>query len=215
MHCSKTQRLFDDLSEDRLPETLSRELRRHLDECTDCRVAQQRAARLQRLLALKRYERPSPEYFSGFLGEFHQRLQAEARSQAWWWERLVAGFTIEPLRTWRYAFVGAAGAFLVVTVLLSRGIIPMGWPVASDGLQVTNDVSMPIFAEASLPPSRSTPTKAIASVLTRSVEPSSAGSVVIIPAAAHSADAEVSAPRYVLDHITVTPASYEVASIHF
>jgi predicted anti-sigma-YlaC factor YlaD len=211
MQCSKVQRLFDDLSENRLPEALSQELCRHLDECTDCRVAQQRAARLQQLLTLKRYERPSPEYFDHFLGEFHQRLQEKTRTQAGWWEQLVASFTIERSRAWRYAFAGGVGVSLVVSVLMSRGFIPMARLVASGAPQAANDISMPTFAAAS----PSTQAKAVASTLSRSVEPSSAGSVVIIPAAAHNADAEVSAPRYVLDRITVTPASYEVASIHF
>lgn len=212
MECSKVQRLFDDLSENRLPETLSWEVRRHLDECTDCRVAQQRAARLQQLLALKRHERPSPEYFDDFLGEFHQRLQAETQTQAGWWEQLVASFTIERSRAWPYAFAGGVGVFLIVSVLMLRGVIPMARPVASDAPQAADDISIPTFAAAS----PSTPAKAVASTLSRSVGPSLAGSVVIIPAAAHSANAEVSAPRYVLDRITVTPANYEVASsIHF
>ena len=126
MECSKTQRLFDDLSEDRLPETLSREVRRHLDECTDCRVAQQRAARLQQLLALKRHERPSPEYFDDFLREFHQRLQTETRTQAGWWEQLVASFTIERSRVWPYAFAGGMGVLLVVSVLMFERSCPDG-----------------------------------------------------------------------------------------
>jgi len=212
MECSKTQCLLDGFSEGRLPEALSREVRRHLDECTDCRVAQQRAARLQQLLALKRHERPSLEYFDKFLSEFHQRFLVETRVRATWWERFVASFTIERTQAWSYAIASGVGAVLVASALMLRGMIPVGRLASRAAPQVVNGASAPTLATVSSPAPPFTPSRAIDSDLPRSVEPSSAGSVVIIPAVAHN---EGSVPRYVLDRITVTPASYEVASVHF
>jgi|GEM_PF-1870082 len=87
------------------------ELRQHLNECTDCRVLAHRAARLQRLLALKRYEQPPPGYFDNFLDEFHRRL-AEATQRPTWTERL-ADWWAEVSRP-RLALAGAAAAALAV-----------------------------------------------------------------------------------------------------
>ena len=77
MKCEQVQRLFDDLASGRLPEPLAQDARRHLADCTDCRVQQQRLAKLQRLLTLKRYEQPAPAYFDNFTAEFHARLEAD------------------------------------------------------------------------------------------------------------------------------------------
>ena len=77
MDCKKTQQLFDDLWHQRLTPETDAQVRQHLADCTDCRVLEQRSARLQRLLALKRYERPAPAYFDNFLSEFHRRLLTE------------------------------------------------------------------------------------------------------------------------------------------
>jgi anti-sigma factor RsiW len=209
MQCSKVQRLFNDLFEGRLSDPLAQGLRRHLDECTDCRVAHQRAVRLQRLLALKRYEQPAPEYFDCFLREFRQRLQADARTQAGRWEQFVASFTADPSRAWRYAFVGGVAVCLAVGVLMSAGVVPSIRSVTGAGTQAANRVSKSPFAAALSPASPTIPTRDIIPVLPRPAELSSEGSVVIIPADAHN---EASVPRYVLDRITVTPANYEVAS---
>lgn len=215
MDCKKVQRMFDDLAEGRLPEAVSRRFRRHLEECTDCRVQQQRTARLQQLLAIKRHERPAPEYFNDFLGEFHQRLQAEAATRPPWWQRLAASMTAEPARTWRYAFAGALTVFVAFGAITSRVILSAGRSAGGDAPQVAAGVSEPLFAAAPLPASHSMPAMAVASALPRSAEPSSAGSPVIIPAVAHDDTDEAGAPRYVLERITDTPARYEVASIHF
>jgi hypothetical protein len=104
-------------------------------------------------------------------------------------------------------------AFFAFSVVSSKAIFSANRPAAADSLQAAVGTVSPLLAEASMPASHSTPAMAVASVLPRSAEPSSAGSVVIIPAAAQSDNDEASAPRYVLDRIT--PASYEVASIHF
>ena len=193
MRCSKAQRLFDDLSEGRLPETQALELRRHLEECTDCRVAYQRAARLQQLLSLKRHEQPSPEYFDGFLTRFHDRLQAETRTRATWWERFNGPFGVEGWRTWSYAFAGGVGVFLVVSVLVSREVVPVGKFVAVDRLPATNQLPSHIEQVASLSSLH---------------QPINVGGLAPV-------DAQASAPSYVLDRYTVTSAAYDVPDVHF
>ena len=216
MDCRKAQSLFDDLTDGRLAEAVARELQRHVAECSDCRVASQRAARLQQLLTLKRHEQPSPVYFDNFLSEFHQRLEAETAPRVSLWDRIVNNLAIEPVRTWRYGFSGAMGMALAV-VLIWRGfnspdVIP---PADTDQAFAPNPAH--ILASSILPAPHSTP-RSIAATLPDSlrtvrdeVRASSAGSDVIIPVTAPSA----SATRYVLDRIGVTPATYEVASIHF
>ncbi len=216
MDCRKAQRLFDDLTDGRLPETVARQLQRHVEECSDCRVAGQRAARLQQLLAMKRYEQPSPVYSNNFLSEFHQRLEAETAPRVSLWDRIVNNLAIEPVRTWRYGFSGAMGMALAV-VLIWRGFNSSDVNPPSDTDLTSAPNPAHILASSTLPASHSTP-RSITSILPVSlrstrdeVRASSAGSDVIIPAAAPSANAT----RYVLDRIGITPANYEVASIHF
>jgi len=217
MDCGQAQRLLDDLVNGRLSESVACQLQRHVEDCTDCRVASQRAARLQRLLGLKRYEQPSIDYFNSFLSEFHQRLEAETAPRVTLWERIVNNLVIEPVRTWRYGFTGAVGLALAV-VLIWRGLNPPDVNPPEDSQQTSVPNSAHILASSTLPAPHSTP-QSIAATLPMSSRmapdesrASSAGNDVIIPVAAHT---DTSAPRYVLDRIAITPASYEVASIHF
>lgn len=213
MNCSKAQQLFDELSRDRLPEQLSRQLHQHLDDCTDCRVMEQRAARLQRLLALKRHEHPAPEYFDNFLSEFHNRLRTETRERVGVWERIIAqmenALTVKPGHAWRYGFAGAMATVLAVGTVW-MGVHQSGQPDAVTG-PIAASSSPLTFADDGLPAPQSTP-KSIAATLPAPAEAVAASSVLIMPATSR---AELSAPRYMLDHIAITPASYEVASVHF
>src|ERR1035437_1374243 len=220
MNCQKTQQLFDDLTHERLAPATAVHSRKRLADCTDCRVLEQRTGRLQRLLALKRYERPAAEYFDNFLSEFHGRLLTEAR-QIGWWERVLGRvddfLAAESMRVWRYSFTSALGVAAVV------GLTWMGLRQTSDpavvAINPTAAASSSLAdAEAMLPPPHSTPSTIVASlpsllpVATADYQPSSVGSVVLMPTSAH---ADFSAPRYVLDRISVTPASYDVPSVHF
>lgn len=178
MDCKKAQRLYDDLTGGRLPETQAAELRRHVMECTDCRVAQQRAARLQQLLAVKRYEQPAPAYFQNFLTDFHRRLDAEdARPTLW--ERLVNALTIEATPAWRYGLATVAGVLVVAGLLWRPNVAP-------------REVAVVPVAQP-------------APVRLAATEP------MALPVASR----EPSAPRYVLDHISVTPVSYEPGTVRF
>jgi hypothetical protein len=220
MDCKKAQRLFDDLSRDRLTLECAAEVRQHLADCTDCRVLEQRTSRLQRVLALKRYEHPSPEYFDNFLTEFHKRLLAEAQPQTGWWERTLGGIddflSAESMQVWRYGLASAIGMTIIV------GLMWTGLRETSESTDVAGQVAgeNSSLIMTSRIPAASTPTLAMAS----SQFP---GSLHVAPADDQLTlgdmperlpavtRAESSTPQYVLDRLSVTPASYEVASVHF
>jgi hypothetical protein len=216
MDCKKAQRLFDDLAHERLTPETAAHVRRHLAECTDCRVLEQRDARLQRLLSLKRYERPAPQYFDSFLTEFHSRLLAEAQ-QTGWWERALGRvedlLAVGSLRMWRYSVASAVGVAAVVGLMWTS----VRQPGDSAGQAAAADPSL-VVAETMLPPPHSTPSTiaapftGLSRVSPSDYQPPTAGSVVLVPTPTR---ADSPAPRYVLDRIAVTPASYEVASVHF
>lgn len=82
---------------------------------------------LQKLLRLKRYEQPKPEYFQSFLHEFHRRQRAELLRQPLWriaCERIAAFFS-EPTAS-RYAYGAATALVLLCAGLLSRSAIEPG-----------------------------------------------------------------------------------------
>ncbi len=191
MDCKKAQRLYHELADGRVAEPMATALRRHLDECSDCRVFQQRAARLQQLLTLKRHEQPPPAYFENFLGEFHRRLALETMRPVWW-ERLFSMITLDLPSTWRYGLAGACSLLLVL------GFV---WK-ASDHLH--GGASQPPVAAVTANP----PVATVAHVSTVSVDPKQA----VAPSAWRT---ETSGPQYVLERIAVTPASYETASVRF
>ena len=204
MDCKKAQRVFDDLSHDRLSPEDAVAIRQHLADCTDCRVLQQREARLQRLLALKRYERPAPQYFDNFLAEFHKRLSVELQPSVPWWDRMIGGIdeilSAESMQVWRYALASALGVTMIVGLM---------WTGVRDSDE-TNDGTAAFTANSSV----------------ALLSPIAAPSSTDLPADDQLAttdtqpvlmrgDAESATPQYVLDRISVTPASYDVASVHF
>lgn len=218
MDCQKTQQLFDDLAHERLAPATAAQVRQHLADCTDCRVVEQRTSRLQRLLALKRHERPTPEYFDNFLSEFHGRVLAEARKIGWWERTLgrVDDFlAVESMRVWRFSFTNALGVAAAVG-LAWMGLRQTGDPVIAAMDQTTTANSSLAAAETMLPPPHSTPQTIVASLplsaASADYPSAAAGNVVLVPAQAHT---DSSTPRYMLDRIPVTPASYDVPSVHF
>ncbi|MGD1019031.1 MAG: hypothetical protein ABSA12_06900 [Verrucomicrobiia bacterium] len=221
MDCKKAQSLFDDLSQNRLDSETALHVRQHLADCTDCRVLEQRAARLQRLLALKRYEQPSPEYLDNFLSEFHGRLMAETQ-QAAWWERALRGIdsllVVGTMRVWRYGVASAMGVAVVMSVMW-MSVRQMNAPDgALDQTAAANPSLVLADSQATPAPSHSV-TDSIVAPVPASLQAvpgddqlASAGSVDSAQALVR---ADYTAPRYVLDRIEVTPASYEVPSYHF
>jgi anti-sigma factor RsiW len=205
MNCQNAQRQFDDLADGRLPDSVADELRRHLAECTDCRVAEHRVARLQRLLALKRHEQPPAGYFNNFLGEFHQRLALANAPRPSWWDRFIRHLTIEPIHVWRYGLAGALG--ILATGMITWWSLPAGHPPTGENtaqLVASNTaVAIPVIATAD-------------TGLLRGMDADMAplvesGDVILSPNATDAPDE----PRYVLDRLAVTPVSYEAPNVHF
>jgi hypothetical protein len=78
---------------------------------------------IHKLLRLKRYEHPAPDYFERFLDEFHQRQRAELLRQPMWsllWERLVNSFPEFHVPRLAYAGVAAAAVILSSMILVSQ-----------------------------------------------------------------------------------------------
>jgi hypothetical protein len=98
---------------------------------------------LARLLRLKRHEKPDPEYFEGFLEEFHayQRKSLATQSAAsLWWERVVTSLSVlrRPSTAW-----AAVGAYAAIMLLIHA------WPAPDHAKQTTVVIS---GQPAALPP---------------------------------------------------------------
>ena len=93
---------------------------------------------LQRLLRLKRYEVPPPDYFEDFLIDFHRRQRAELLKRPLW--RLVMDRIEGALPTFspsRYAYAGACATVVAATVLASTHILATG-PAGTSTLAATS-----------------------------------------------------------------------------
>lgn len=78
---------------------------------------------IHKLLRLKRYEHPSPDYFERFLDEFHERQRAELLRQPTWallWERVVNAFPDFHVPRLAYAGVAAAAVVLSAAILVTH-----------------------------------------------------------------------------------------------
>jgi hypothetical protein len=82
---------------------------------------------IQKLLRLKRYEQPSPEYFRTFLHDFHRRQRAEILRQPAWkiaLDRVTAFFSEHSMG--RYAYASATAAVLLFAGIASVEILGGG-----------------------------------------------------------------------------------------
>jgi hypothetical protein len=211
MNCDNAQRLVQNLADGSLSDDVARQFQRHLADCTDCRVAHQRVARLQQLLAIKRHEQPGQVYFDGFLREFHQRLAEATAPQPTLWERLLDALHIQNVPTLRHGFAHAFGV-VIAAGMITRGLISADASRDVSQLNALGYGTAQLQPANTLPAPHSMPPK-IASLLPPSADPtSSAGGALILPIEPQS---ESSTPRYVLDRISRSASSYEVASIHF
>ena len=99
---------------------------------------------LQRLLRLKRYEAPPPDYFEDFLIEFHRRQRAELLRRPLWrlaLDRLEGALPV--FSPTRHAYAGACAAAVAATVLASTHILtggPAGTVAASNAPTVPVEV---------------------------------------------------------------------------
>ena len=200
MNCKQAQRLI-------LRDTANSDVQQHVRECSDCRVAQQRALRLQQLLTVKRHETPGTHYFDNFLHDFHHRLAAETAPRPTIFQRLCALVCIEPAPRLRYGFAHALGVAFAVA-LMWRGLVTSDLPVNTAQFS-DRDLVTPTLTTASLPAPMSTPRKIAAALPAPSPV---AVSPLALPAPALR---DFTGPRYVLDRITVSPAGYEMANVNF
>ena len=148
---------------------------------------------IQKLLRLKKYEQPGPEYFENFLVEFHRRQRAELLRRPLWriaLDRAEAFFgapSFAPIGHLQYAtavFVVMAGLALLTF---------RGGDRPSDNLAAKDPVPpSQLFAQRSLPPAAE-PVDDFAQFDVR------------VQSAARQSQA-VATPRYVID---ARPASYE------
>jgi hypothetical protein len=211
MNCGKAQRLVQDFAAGQLTDGVARELQRHVTDCTDCRVAQQRAARLQQLLSVKRHEQPGQDYFDGFLREFHHRLAEATVPQPTLWERMLGALHIQNAPTFRYGFAHTFGVVIAAGMIL-RGLISADASRDVSQLAAMSFGTSQLQAASALPAPHSTPPKIASLLPVPSDFTSSAGGTLNLPVEPRS---EPSTPRYVLDRISRAVPSYEVASIHF
>lgn len=200
MDCKQAQRLI-------LSDVANGDLQQHLRDCSDCRVSQQRALHLQQLLTVKRHETPGQPYFDSFLTNFHHRLAIETAPQPTVWQRVFTWLHIEPVPRLRYGFAHALGVAFAMA-LMWRGLVATDLPVNTDR-RANQDFLTPELTTSTLPAPHSTP-RMIASALPAPQLQSP--SALVMPAVTMR---DLSVPRYVLDRISLSPASYEVANIHF
>jgi hypothetical protein len=197
-NCADVQFWLDDLARGRLAEPLASQLRHHLADCTDCRVAHQRGIRLQRLLALKRHEQPPPGYFENFLHEFHQRLAA-AEHPPTLWERLRGSAALLRPATWQFGLTGACAIGLIAI---------LGWVGlrnSQEAIHATGELTgsaLVVYAKPPPPPLELSLETAAPATQTLP------GGLTLTTASAFRPTPPP--PRYVLDEVPMTPVSYEV-----
>lgn len=119
MNCSHAQRLMLEFEDRELPP----DVRSHLDACAACRRQREQADFVRRLVALKRYERPSPGMEARCRAGIRRRLehpeQEPGFARGGVWETLTAW----PVPAFRYA-LATTFALLVAVHLLSLPQLP-------------------------------------------------------------------------------------------
>lgn len=119
---------------------------------------------IHRLLRLKRYEHPTPDYFERFLDQFHERQRADLLRQPAWklmWERVVNAFPEFHVPRLAYATVAAAAVVLSTAILvMQHGDVPAGPALAFNNPRPTvnvlpsgsGDVRLPASSRSDFPP---------------------------------------------------------------
>jgi hypothetical protein len=119
---------------------------------------------IHKLLRLKRYEHPTPDYFERFLDQFHERQRAELLRQPTWsllWERMTDAFTGFHVPRLAYAGVAAAAVVLSAFILVSQEDAGSTGPTfaLNDPRPTINvlppgngDVRLPVSSRSEFPP---------------------------------------------------------------
>jgi anti-sigma factor RsiW len=187
MHSRFWRRKVTALADGALAPDAAMRVQAHMACCPDCAAHHERIVRLKKLLALKRYEQPSPAYFERFPIEFHRRQQLDLLEQPPVWERVREKISLEPSLGLRYA--AATAVVLVLAINLMIGLRQAGKPA--------------LLATESGPVRVKT-----ASVLNEiTAAPADLRHLIQGRTALQN-------PHYVLDSITVTPVQY-VAHVQF
>jgi hypothetical protein len=119
---------------------------------------------VHKLLRLKRYEHPTPDYFERFIDEFHDRQRSELLRQPAWklaWERFADSLPDFRVPRLAYAAVGAAAVAVSAVILVSQQ--DQGLPgtalALNDPRPMVNvlppgrgDVRLPVSSRSDFPP---------------------------------------------------------------
>ena len=119
---------------------------------------------VHKLLRLKRYEHPTPDYFERFMDEFHHRQRAELLRQPAWklaWETVVDALPDFHVPRLAYAAVGAAAVVVSAIILVTQQ--DQGLPgtalALNDPRPMVNvlppgngDVRLPVSSRSEFPP---------------------------------------------------------------
>ena len=108
-------------------EPLDARFQEHLDNCAPCRLAHDRAARVVRLVGLKRHEQPDAHFEMRNLAALRDRL-AHTQPALGWAERLRALFEGEAAPAFRYAMAAAVVAMVGVNVMLLQNMPSLNAP---------------------------------------------------------------------------------------
>lgn len=149
---------------------------------------------IQRLLRLKRYEKPPEDYFENFLREFHERQRAEILKRSLW---RIAMDRLEVLFS-DFGVGRPAYAMASVAVLVSAGF-------AVNEILETPESSVPRVAEVSVQPTIPRQTDS----LNLDGRISSPQEMARLPVSQTGARFVGNHPRYILD---ARPVSYEPPS---
>lgn len=119
---------------------------------------------IHKLLRLKRYEHPTPDYFERFLDKFHERQRADLLKQpslASLWERIVSAFP--DFHVPRLAYAGVAAAAVVFSAVILATHQTETAPGPTLALNAPNptvnvmpagrgDVRLPVSSRSDFPP---------------------------------------------------------------
>ncbi|MGC8989018.1 MAG: hypothetical protein ACP5MD_02750 [Verrucomicrobiia bacterium] len=113
---------------------------------------------LQRLLAIKRHERPPPGHFDRLAQQIRRALEAETISAcSTWWERFISRFDMQP--AWAAALAVAVAAVYLYAFVASQGPqsprvsvhhpASQDWVSAAHPFWIPSPVAAPVSGEES------------------------------------------------------------------